>query len=75
MIFVHRFEAILDGFHIIKEIHVLVKATEDIGAQSWSKTHTFVISRHQKIKNLSLYIFLIIFKTNLPYDIDRIFLN
>ena len=63
------------GFTLSKKIPVIVKATEDIGAQSWSKTHIFVISRHQKIKNLSVYIFLIIFKTNLPYDIDRIFLN
>ena len=63
------------GFTLLKKIYVLVKVTEDIGAQSWSKTHIFVIFRHQKIKNLSVYIFLIIFKTKLSYDIDRMFLN
>ena len=50
--------------------NVLVKATEDIGAQSWYKTNIFV--------NLSYdwnHIFEIIFKIDLSYDVDRLLLN
>ena len=69
----------LVGFTLWKKIHELKKATEDFGAQSWSKTHILwfwpMISRHQKIKNLWILILLTICKTELPYHFVRLFLN
>ena len=36
----------LMGFTLWTKIHVLVKATEGIEAQSWSKSHVFVTSSY-----------------------------
>ena len=72
-------KASLMGLTLWKKIYVLVQATGENGAQSWSKLiflwfHA-TISRQWKIKNFWIYIFRIIFKTNLTYHFDRIFLN
>ena len=45
-IFLNRFEDNLNGSNIMKKIHVQVKATGDIEAQSCSKIHIFVISSY-----------------------------
>ena len=60
----------LTRFILWKKIHV-----HKVGPKLIFLRFGDMISRHQKIRKLWFYFFLIIFQTNLPYHIDRIFLN
>ena len=78
-IFLPRFEDNLDGFHIMKknscasECHWTL--VHKVGPKLIFLLFRAMISRHPKMGNLWIHIFQILFKTDLPYLIDKKFLN